>query len=112
MPVSRVCKSASSGRKGNYMYINAIEAKRMVTEDKELNAKFRELIRGIAQLYAFQARTSEYSMSPERIVIRRETEVQVLTRLIGQVVRLNRESGCSFLPALSETSIKPRQNGI
>lgn len=79
------------------MYINAIEAKRMVTEDKELNAKFRELIRGIAQLYAFQARTSEYSMSPERIVIRRETEVQVLTRLIGQVVRLNRESGCSFL---------------
>ena len=44
------------------MYINAIEAKRMVTEDKELNAKFRELIRGIAQLYAFQARTIEYSL--------------------------------------------------
>ena len=79
------------------MYINAIEAKRMVTEAKELNAQFRELIRGNAQLYAFQSRTSEYSMSPERFVIRRETEVQVLTRLIGQVVRLNRESGCSFL---------------
>ena len=43
MPVSRVCKSACSGRKGNYMYINAIEAKRMVTEDKELNAKFRDV---------------------------------------------------------------------
>lgn len=91
-------------------HIATTNIKNLVKNNKEFNEKFRALIKGIAHLYAYQARTSEYSMSPERVIIRRESEIHALSVLIGQAVKLNREYDngffCCFIRDFGKVSTK------
>lgn len=66
------------------------DTKKLVIENPEFRAMFKDLIRGIANLYSFQSRTSDYTMSPERICIRRETERELLWTLVGKMHKMNK----------------------
>lgn len=78
------------------------EIKAMVVNDANFRAGFRELLRGAFRLYEFQAQTDLYYMSPEQILMRRETELVLLSGVVGQIVRLNRISGRKVLDGFIE----------
>lgn len=71
--------------------------KALVNCDREIRKDFYDIIGDISRLYAFQARTNAYTMSPDRIYMRREMELMFLSRAVGKIVNLNRKSGNRLL---------------
>lgn len=71
--------------------------KSLVNSNKEIRKDFRDIVKDISNLYTFEARTSAYTMSPDRIYARREMTLVFLSRVVGKIVRLNRKSENQFL---------------
>ncbi len=73
--------------------MNKKEIKRLVICNDDFRMEYKQVIRRIADLYAYQARTSAYTMSPERVIGRREQEKETLLGVIKNLLWLNRKFG-------------------
>lgn len=69
------------------------EIKKQILTSDRFTLEFRNIFRRINNLYTLQARTSEYTMSPERVISRREQEREILARVTANIFWLNKEFG-------------------
>lgn len=73
--------------------MNKEEIKKLVITNHDFRMEYKQVIRRIADLYAYQARTCAYTMSPERVIGRREQERETLGKVIRNLFWLNRRFG-------------------
>ena len=78
-------------------YFNETAIKNLILTNDDFCMDLKKIFGRISILNTMQSRTSEYTMSPDRVIERRQKELKTLNCLVRDIFRLNKKYGGNIL---------------